>query len=117
MIGNRKAVLVSTGLAVGAFAGVLSFLSWDRANQVAGVVSALVGVAALGISVFALLAPPPGPSVRVSRTGKAVAGRGGSANTGVISVSGGVATRSVSVVDTGDARADEGSANTGFRRD
>ncbi len=32
--------------------GVLSFLSWDRAGQVAGVVSAVVDVAALGVGVY-----------------------------------------------------------------
>ncbi|MFG2765937.1 hypothetical protein [Streptomyces rubiginosohelvolus] len=41
-----------TGLAVAVLAGVLSFLSWDRAGQVAGVVSAVVGVAALGVGVY-----------------------------------------------------------------
>lgn len=48
---GRQAVLMWTGLGVAVLAGVLSFLSWDRADQVAGVVSAVVGVAALGVSV------------------------------------------------------------------
>ncbi|PWJ02158.1 hypothetical protein DKG34_40280 [Streptomyces sp. NWU49] len=107
---------MSTGLGVAALAGVLSFLSWDRANQVAGVVSALIGVAALGISMYTLLAPSQAASVQVSRTGKAVARGGGEASTGVVLPSGGSVRGSVSVSDTGDAEADGGSANTGFRQ-
>ncbi|MGW4227737.1 hypothetical protein ACWEF9_00360 [Streptomyces sp. NPDC004980] len=115
MSGGRRAVLVSTGLAIAVLAGVLSFLSWDRADQVAGVVSALVGVAALGVSVYAVLAPSRGTSVQVSGTGKAVARGGGDANTGFVAPSGG-ATGSASVSTTGDAEADGGDANTGFRQ-
>lgn len=55
--GNRRAVLMTTGLALGIVTGALSLLSWERADQVAGVVSAVVSVAALGVGVCALLAP------------------------------------------------------------
>lgn len=113
---GRRVVLLSTGLAIAVLAGVLSFLSWDRANQVAGVVSALVGVAALGTSVYAVLAPSRGASVQVSRTGKAVATGGGDANTGLVLPSSGGTPASASISDTGDARADGGRANTGFRQ-
>ncbi|AUG79753.1 hypothetical protein CFP65_5040 [Kitasatospora sp. MMS16-BH015] len=106
-------VLGGTGLAVGVLAGALSFLSWDKANQVAGVVSALVSVAALGVAVWALVASPGGgSSVRVSGTGRATATGGGSANSGVL----GAVSGTVEVDRTGDAQADGGRANTGFEQ-
>ncbi|MFF5313087.1 hypothetical protein [Streptomyces massasporeus] len=111
--GYRRAVLVTTVLVLAVFAGVLSLLSWDRANQVAGIVSAVVGVAALGVGVCALLAPTGSTSVQVSRTGRATATSGGDANTGAVASS---SAGAVSVGETGEARADGGSANTGYRR-
>ncbi|ESU48607.1 hypothetical protein K7395_21380 [Streptomyces filamentosus] len=113
---GRRAVLMWTGLAVAVLAGVLSFLSWDRADQVAGVVSAVVGVAALGVGVYGALGPPRGPDVQVSGTGRAVSRGGGEANTGFVSPAPTTAPGSVSVSDTGDAEADGGGANTGFRQ-
>ncbi|MFY4720966.1 hypothetical protein [Streptomyces sp. LaBMicrA B280] len=110
---HRRAVLVATVLVLAVFAGVLSLLSWDRANQLAGVVSALVGVAALGAGVCALLAPSGTAVVQVSRTGGATATGGGDANTGAVLPS---SAGAVSIRETGDARADGGSANTGYRR-
>ncbi|MFG2612679.1 hypothetical protein [Streptomyces anulatus] len=104
-----------TGLAVAVLAGVLSFLSWDRADQVAGVVSAVVGVAALGVSVYGAFSPSRGPDVQVSATGRATS-RGGDANTGFVAPTSTTPPGSVSVSDTGDAEADGGSANTGFRQ-
>ncbi|MFF8641116.1 hypothetical protein [Streptomyces sp. NPDC015345] len=113
MRGHRRVVLVVTVLVLAVFAGALSLLSWDGANQVAGVVSAVVGVAALGVGVCALLGPSGSASVQVSRTGRATAAGGGDANTGAVaSSSAGV----IAVEETGDARADGGSANTGYQR-
>ncbi|MEV7192209.1 hypothetical protein AB0N81_10400 [Streptomyces sp. NPDC093510] len=111
--GDRRAVLITTMLVLAVFAGALSLLSWDRANQVAGVVSAVAGVAALGVGVCALLAPSGSTSVQVSGTGRATATGGGDANTGAVTSS---SAGAVSVERTGDARADGGSANTGYRR-
>lgn len=105
-----------TGLAVAVLAGVLSFLSWDRADQVAGVVSAVVGVAALGVGVYGALGPARGPDVQVSATGRAVSRGAGEANTGFVAPASTTAPGSVSVGDTGDAEADGGNANTGFRQ-
>ncbi|MGW8484692.1 hypothetical protein [Streptomyces sp. NPDC055886] len=115
MNSGRRAVLMWTGLAVAVLAGVLSFLSWDRADQVAGVVSAVVGVAALGVGVYGAVGPPRGPDVQVSATGRATA-RGGDANTGYAAPASTTPPGSVSVSDTGDAEADGGSSNTGFRQ-
>ncbi|NEB40884.1 hypothetical protein G3I54_35415 [Streptomyces sp. SID14515] len=104
-----------TGLAVAVLAGALSFLSWDRADQVAGVISAVVGVAALGVGVYGALGPPRGPDVQVKATGGAMS-RGGEANTGFIAPASTGTPGAVSVSDTGDAEADGGNANTGFRQ-
>ncbi len=48
MSGLQRVAACATGVAVAVLAGVFCFLSWDRANQVAGIVSALVSVLALG---------------------------------------------------------------------
>jgi hypothetical protein len=91
---------------------VLVVLRWDDANKVAVGVSALAAVAAVGVGVWAAL---PGSSsrgrIRVSRTGDAVAGRAGRANTGVI----GKGQGDIRVDKTGNASG--GDANTGVRLD
>ncbi|MFF3877421.1 hypothetical protein [Streptomyces sp. NPDC001978] len=113
MTGAQRVVIVVTGGAVGALAVVFAALSWDRADQVAGVVSALVGVAGLGAAVWAVLAGRSSRgSVRVSDTGRAVVSGAGDANTGVISPQAG---SDVVVERTGDAQAEGGNANTGYR--
>ncbi|MFJ1934279.1 hypothetical protein ACIOGZ_16695 [Kitasatospora sp. NPDC088160] len=113
---NRRAIIVATCLAVAVLAGALSFLSWDSANQAAGVVSAVVGVAALGVSVYAVLPSSRGVAVQVSETGKAMVRGSGDANTGFVAPAAGGLPGSVTVRNTGDAEADSGSANTGFRQ-
>ncbi|MFJ8979919.1 hypothetical protein [Streptomyces sp. NPDC102282] len=100
-------------LVLAVFAGVLSLLRWGRANQVAGVVSALVGVGTLGTGVGALLAPSETTLVHVTRTGGASATGGGDANRGaVVSSSAGA----VSIRKIGASQADSGSASTGYQR-
>ncbi len=113
MSGRQRLVAGLTGLAVAALAGVFCLLSWDRANQVAGVVSALVGVVALGTGVLALMSGRDGLA-RVANTGPATAvGAGSRANTGLTaqgSVHGGM-----EVDRTAEARAEDGGrANTGY---
>lgn len=113
MSGRQRLAVGLTGLTVAVLAGVFCFLSWDRANQVAGIVSALVGVVALGTGVLSLISGRDG-SVRVANTGPATAvGAGSHANTGLTaqgSVQGGM-----EVDGTAEARAkDGGRANTGY---
>lgn len=55
---SERLVLGGTGFAVGILAGLVSFLSWDRSHQIAGVVSGLISVAALGLSVWVAVAGP-----------------------------------------------------------
>ncbi|KDN87230.1 hypothetical protein [Kitasatospora cheerisanensis] len=111
----RRTVIVVTGLAVAGFAGVLAFLTWDQADKVAGVVSAVVAVAALGAACYPLVAGARSGTVEVSGTGAAVAtGPGSSANSGYRAD--GPAGGQVRVADTGEARAEAGgTANSGHR--
>jgi hypothetical protein len=102
-------------LAVAGLAGWFSFMSWEHASQVAGVVSALVGVFALGAAVWAALLVGGGGSVRVMGTGKAKAiGPGAKVNTGVMTSGG--SSGDVHVENTGDGEAENGgTVNTGFQ--
>ncbi|MFF0390652.1 hypothetical protein ACFYS8_18465 [Kitasatospora sp. NPDC004615] len=116
----QKTVVVVTGGAVALLAGVLSFLTWDQANKVAGVVSALVAVAALGAAVGGLIAAAKSRAgvVEVSGTGAAVAsGAGSVVNTGYQGGSSFAVAGQVRVADTGEARAEGGGdANSGHRQ-
>ena len=76
-------VLMATAGVVITLAVLLVLLRWDSANKVAVVVSALATVAAVGVAVWAALPAVSGMGVRVSRTGRATAGPGGRANSGV----------------------------------
>ncbi|MDT0547638.1 hypothetical protein [Streptomyces lonegramiae] len=113
MSARQRLVAGLTGLAVTVLAGALCFLSWDRANQVAGIVSALVGLVALGTGVLALISGRDG-AVRVANTGRATAvGVGSQANTG-LTVQGRV-NGGVEVDGTAEAQAENGGrANTGY---
>ncbi len=117
MNSGQRTVVVSTGLALAVLAGLLTLLSWDRANQVAGLISALVSVAGLGASVWGLLSSSHGPSIQVSSTGKATASGNGKANTGFISPQGDRISGSIVVNSTGDAESENSDSNTGFRVD
>jgi hypothetical protein len=110
----RRSVLGGTAGVVAVLAVVLVFLRWDDANKVAVVVSSLAAVAAVGVAIWAALPAVSGRGIWVSRTGKATAGRGGRANTGLSGSPGAVSGES-RVDRTGDAKAPEGGdANTGI---
>jgi hypothetical protein len=117
-VNGRRVVLAATFVAVAVLAGLFTVLRWDVANKVATAVSALAGVAAAGIAVWAALpAFSGGSGVRVSRTGRATAGHGGTANSGVTGPAGSPA-GPVRADRTGDADANGGGdANTGVRLD
>lgn len=112
----RRMALAVTALAVAALGVVLTVVRWDDANKIAVVVSALTAVAAVGISVWAALpgGAAPTPPWRASQTGKAVAGQGSQANTG-ISAPAALASAPLQVDNTGDAEATGGDANSGIR--
>ncbi|MFJ9979910.1 hypothetical protein [Streptomyces cyaneofuscatus] len=114
MTGQQRFVVVIFSVVVAALAGVFCFLSWERANQVAGIVSALVSIGSLGAALWASLATVSGTRVYVSRTGSATARAGGSANSGAITPSSGAAADTIRVDRTGDAESEGGQANSGF---
>ncbi|WP_431919580.1 hypothetical protein [Nonomuraea jabiensis] len=107
----RRMVLLVTCLVVAAFAATFALLTWEYANRVATTVSALAGIAAVGVAVWAAL-PGMGKKVRVSGTGKAMAHSGGVAISG-LSGPASAADGLVEVDRTGDAEAFGGKATSG----
>ena len=104
-----RVVLMITCLVVAGLGAWFAVASWDSANKVAVVASALAAVAAVGVAVWAgLRTGGTGGRIVVSDTGDATAGSGGRANTGVR----GRPDASVRVKRTGKAQAG-GDANTG----
>ncbi|MEV0584706.1 hypothetical protein [Nonomuraea sp. NPDC050310] len=122
MDGRRVAILATAGV-VAVLAVVLTVLRWDDADKIATGLSALAGVAAVGVAVWAGLprrdqAATRGKAVHVRKTGNATAtGPGALANTG-LTASGTALPDDIRVTDTGDAEAsDGGEAGTGARLD
>lgn len=116
----RRVVLIVTCLVVAGLAGWFLIAKWDQGDRVATALSALTGVAAVGVAIWAGLrsqGTEASGSVRVSRSGDAVAGRDGSANSGVrarLDKSSG----RMRVDRSGDAQASAGGeTNTGVRLD
>ena len=118
MSAGRIVVLV-TCLVVAGLCGWFIVVGWEDADRVAAVSAAVAGVAAVGVSVWAVLragnsssvVPGNAADVEVSDTGDAKAGAGGRANSGV---RGAGTVSPVRVRRTGKAiSADGGEANTG----
>ncbi|MEV4096700.1 hypothetical protein [Streptosporangium saharense] len=113
----RRWVLAGTAVLVAGVAVMLVWLRWESANKVATAVSALAGLAAVGVAVWAgwPAVSAGGGRVRVRKTGAATASGTGDANTGVVGRSGAVP-GDLTVDGSGDARASgEGDANSGIR--
>lgn len=114
---TRRWVLVGTAVLVAGVAVMLVWLRWEGANKVATAVSALAGLAAVGVALWAgwPTVSAGGGRVRVKKTGTATASGTGDANTGVMGKSGAVP-GDVVVDASGDAKASgEGDANSGIR--
>ena len=114
-VNARRIVLLATAGVVAVLGVLLTVVGWDNANKIAVVVSTLAAVAGVGVAIWAALPAVSGKGIRVSRTGRATAGPGGRANSGVSgpasSLSGDVA-----VDRTGNAdAANGGDANTGIQ--
>ena len=106
---------MATAGVVAVLAVLLVVMRWDSANKIAVVVSALAAVAAVGVAIWAALPAVSGKGVRVSRTGRATAGPGGRANSGVSGPAGSLPDDMV-VDRTGDADASNGGdANSGIQ--
>ncbi|MFF1614165.1 hypothetical protein ACFVYA_40915 [Amycolatopsis sp. NPDC058278] len=111
---NIGRVVLTISLLVVAGLGLwFALASWDDANKVAAISSALAAVAAVGVAVWAAWRPQStGRSVRVSDTGKA---RGNRAVTGVSGKADAIG-GSVQVKGSGDATASD-DAITGVELD
>jgi hypothetical protein len=108
-------VLLATAGVVAVLAVLLLTVPWDSANKVAVVVSTLAAVAAIGVGIWAALPSASGGGLRVSRTGRATAGPGGRANSGVSGPARSLP-ETVVVSETGDADASQGGdANSGIQ--
>jgi hypothetical protein len=112
---SGRIALIATCVLVAGLGGWFAIARWDDANRVAAITSALAGIAAIGVAVWAALrGSGRNASQSVSRSGNAT-GKGGRANSG-ISGSNAASVREAKVRRTGDAHAEDGgSANTGIR--
>ena len=115
MSARRWAAMATAGV-VAVLAVLLLVFRWDSANKIAVVVSALAAVAAVGVAIWAALpATSSGKGIRVSRTGRATAGRGSRANSGLSGPASSLPDNVV-VDRTGDADASGGGdANSGIQ--
>ncbi|WP_440072015.1 hypothetical protein [Streptosporangium sp. OZ121] len=96
---------------------MLIWLRWESANKIATAVSALAGLAAVGVALWAgwPAVSAGGGRMHVKKTGAATASGAGDANTGVVGTSGSVP-GDLAVDGSGDAKASgEGDANSGIR--
>jgi hypothetical protein len=111
-----RLALISTCVVVAGAGTWFAAARWDDANKVATVASALGALAAVGVAVWAAVrSTRQGSSVTATDTGRATAGRGGTAVSGVVSPSD-AAGADVRAQRTGDARADgAGTAISGVR--
>jgi len=111
---GRRAVLAVTCLLLTGVGGIWATMTWQQASQWASVVSALAGLAAVGVAIWVAL-PGPKSVARASRTGKATVRGIGTANTGVMGPASSVA-EPAAAERTGAAEVGDGEANTGIRR-
>jgi hypothetical protein len=109
----RRVVLLATCLVVAGLAAWFAVAKWEQASRVATVVSTLAAVAAVGVAVWAALPVADRRTVRVSNTGPATAGPGGTATSGLTGPGAGLRGR-IEVDRTGHADASGGGdATTG----
>jgi hypothetical protein len=114
-VSARRWVAMVTAGVVAVLLVLLVLLRWDSANKIGVVVSALAAVAAVGVAIWAAFPAASGMSVRVLRTGRATAGPGGRANSGVSGPADSFPS-DVLVDRSGDADASKGGdANSGIQ--
>ncbi len=107
-MGKGHWVLVITCSIVAALSASLFLLQWEQANRLATSVSALAGLAAVGVAVWAALRPAARSSCVTVRDSGAARARGiGRANSG-IRLQGGSNPRDLRVRGSGDATASNG---------
>jgi hypothetical protein len=103
----RRVVSVVTCVVVAVLGGVFAVSQWETSNRIATVVSALAGVAAVGVGIWAALSPGQGSRADdvATRPGESEAMNGGTSVTGVKRPKA-RGNGSARVEDTGKARAD-----------
>jgi hypothetical protein len=115
---KRRAVEIVAGLAVAATAGVFVIAGRKDLESVAAVTTAIVGVAGLGVAVWAALPSQPGgqTAVQISHTGSVTrtGNRSGTAVTGV-DIAGGHPPTEVIIENSGDIEGGD-DAVTGYRQ-
>ncbi|MEV6304834.1 hypothetical protein AB0M02_35855 [Actinoplanes sp. NPDC051861] len=105
-------IVVATLGTVAVLALVLWLLDDKRAGQIGGAVSALAGVAAVGVAIWAALRQSSG-RIRVAGTGEAMAGSSGAAVSGLsVQSEQSAALPDVNVEETGRAEATGGGQAT-----
>lgn len=105
--------LVITLLVVAGLGFWFSVARWDDASKIASVLSALAGIAAVGVAVWAALRGAASSSkITVKNSGNA-SSDSGDANTGV-SGKANSAGLSVKIKNSGDAESKGGNSNTGL---
>jgi hypothetical protein len=106
-------ILVVTLLVVAGLGFWFSVARWDDASKIAAVLSALAGIAAVGIAAWAALRGSATSSkITVKDSGSATSDSG-DANTGVRG-NAGTPGFSVKIENSGDAESKDGNSNTGL---
>ncbi|MDG4809500.1 hypothetical protein O7634_22360 [Micromonospora sp. WMMD1120] len=105
MRSRRHLVLLITGLLVAVLATTFVVLRWDSADRIATGVSALAGLAGVGVALWAAL-PGARPGLRARDTGAARARGAGYATSGIDAPADDATAMEVS--GTGDSTAEDG---------
>jgi hypothetical protein len=109
-----RAALLLTCAVVAGLGAWFAIARWEDANKIATVASALGSLAAVGVAIWAVVRKPGrANSITVKNTGKAEAGSGGDANSGLTGKADSV-DGDIDVSGTGDAKSTGGgNANSG----
>ncbi|MEU9800789.1 hypothetical protein [Streptomyces sp. NPDC051000] len=112
---KRTALIVTSCALVAAMVIVWVVVDLGTADGTASVIGASAGVVGLVYALINSSSPAQGPTLTVTRTGKATTRGGGTANTGITMPAAGGQV-SATAEDTGDTESDgPGEANTGIR--
>ena len=73
----KRVVLIATGILVALVAGVFSTISWDRASQVASVLSAVIAIVSLSATIIQIIPTGHSAPISVKNSGSARANNDG----------------------------------------
>ncbi|MEV4210101.1 hypothetical protein [Micromonospora sp. NPDC049662] len=106
-------ILVITLLAVAGLGFWFSVARWDDASKIASALSAMAGIAAVGVTVWAALRGTATSSKYTVKNSGNASSSSGDANTGVRGKAD-PAALSVKIRNSGDAESKDGNSNTGL---